>query len=150
MERGTVKRLEVWKKEYLKPNPMKKRMTHLLHETSYIKLDTLCDECTKLTVYPQRTVFLTGQPMANITDHTSLYNIVPFGKCRPTSYPSTGSATAANHGRLTPMPCIPGTNSNWINGKDDYIVKGSPALLKSSYCRCCYGGVITITDDGQK
>lgn len=110
---------------------------------------TFGDRNAKLTVYPDRTVFLTGQPMANITDHTSLYNIFPFGKCHTTKFPATGAATAAAHGRLTPMPCVPGTMSNWINGKDDYIIKDAPALLKSSYCRCCYGGVITITDDGQ-
>lgn len=111
---------------------------------------TFGDRKANLTVYPDRTVFLTGQPMANISDHTSLYNIAPFGKCHTTSYPPTGKATAAAHGRLTPMPCVPGTNSNWMNGKNDYIIKGDPALLKSSFCRCCYGGVITITDDGQR
>lgn len=110
---------------------------------------TFGDRNAKLSVYPDRTVFLTGQPMANITDHTALYNIAPFGKCHTTKYPATGAATAAAHGRLTPMPCVPGTVSNWINGKDDYFIKGAPALLKSSYCRCCYGGVITITYDGQ-
>lgn len=111
---------------------------------------TFGDRQSKLTVYPDRTVFLTDQPMANISDHTSLYNIAPFGKCHTTSFPPTGAATAAAHGKLTPMPCVPGTNSNWMNGKNDYIIKGDPALLKSSFCRCCYGGVITITDDGQK
>jgi hypothetical protein len=108
------------------------------------------DKIAQLTVYPDRTVFLTGQPMANISDHISLYNIAPFGKCHTTSFPPTGAATAAAHGKLTPMPCVPGTNSNWMNGKNDYIIKGDPALLKSSFCRCCYGGVITITDDGQR
>ena len=108
------------------------------------------DKIAQLTVYPDRTVCLTGQPMANISDHTSLYNIGPFGKCHTTSFPPTGAATAAAHGKLTPMPCVPGTNSNWMNGKNDYIIKGDPALLKSSFCRCCYGGVITITDDGQR
>lgn len=88
--------------------------------------------------------------MANISDHVSLYNISPFGKCHTTRYPSTGAATAANKGKLTPMPCVPGTVSDWLNGKDDYIIKGKPALLKSSYCRCQWGGVITITDDGQE
>lgn len=107
------------------------------------------DKCAKLTVYPDRTVFLTEKPMANISDHVSMYNIAPFGKCHTVAYPPTGSATAANHGHLTPMPCVPGTVSEWINGKSDYIVKGKPALLKSSYCRCQWGGVITITDDGQ-
>lgn len=107
------------------------------------------DKSARLTVYPDRTVFLTGQPMANISDHTSLYNIAPFGKCHTTRYPATGAATAAAHGRLTPMPCVPGTMSDWRNGKNDYIIKGSPALLKSSYCKCCYGGIIRIVKDGQ-
>ena len=107
------------------------------------------DKTSKLTVYPDRTVELTTKPTANISDHISMYNIAPFGKCHTTCYPPTGSATAANHGHLTPMPCVPGTDSDWINGKDDYIIKGNPALLKSSYCRCKWGGVITITDDGQ-
>lgn len=118
--------------------------------TSQATIKCSCgDKCAKLTVYPDRTVFLTEKPMANISDHVSMYNIAPFGKCHTVAYPPTGSATAANHGHLTPMPCVPGTVSEWINGKSDYIVKGKPALLKSSYCRCQWGGVITITDDGQ-
>lgn len=118
--------------------------------TSKATIECSCgDRSAKLTVYPDRTVFLTGKPMANITDHVSLYNIAPFGKCHTTAYPPTGSATAANHGTLTPMPCIPGTVSEWINGKSDYLVKGKPALLKTSYCRCQWGGIITITNDGQ-
>ncbi|MBQ2970818.1 MAG: DUF4280 domain-containing protein [Bacteroidaceae bacterium] len=111
---------------------------------------TFGDRKAKLTVYPDRTVFLTGQPMANISDHQSMYNIAGFGKCHTTRYPATGAATAANHGKLTPMPCVPGTNTEWKNGKDDYIIKGDAALLKSSYCKCRWGGIITITDDGQK
>lgn len=107
------------------------------------------DRTSKLSVYPDRMAYLTGQPMANVSDHISMYNIHPFGKCRTTSYPPTGSATAANHGVLTPMPCVPGTMSNWMQGKTDYIVKGHHALLKSSYCKCQWGGIITITNDGQ-
>jgi len=104
----------------------------------------------KLTVYPDRTVFLTCEPMANISDHISLYNIARFGRCRTVVFPPTGSATTANHGRLTPMPCVPGTYNEWLNGKADVLVKGKDALLKTSYCKCCYGGIITITKDGQK
>lgn len=108
------------------------------------------DNTSKLSVYPNRRVYLTGQPMANISDHTTMYNIHPFGKCHTTTYPSTGSATAANHGTLTPMPCVPGTDTKWMQGKNDYIIKGDPALLKTSFCRCRWGGIITITDDGQR
>lgn len=118
--------------------------------TSQATIKCSCgDKCAKLTVYPDRTVFLTDKPMAKTSDHVSMYNIAPFGKCHTVAYPPTGSATAANHGHLTPMPCVPGTISEWVNGKGDYIVKGKPALLKSSYCRCKWGGIITITDDGQ-
>lgn len=118
--------------------------------TSGAKIKCSCgDKTSSLTVYPDRTVFLTENPMANISDHVSLYHIAPFGKCHTTKYPATGSATSANHGCLTPMPCIPGTTSEWINGKNDYIINGKPALLKSSYCRCQWGGIITIVDDGQ-
>lgn len=107
------------------------------------------DKISTLTVYPDRTVGLTGQPQANISDHTPLKNIAPFGKCHTTAYPPTGAATAANHGHLTPMPCVPNTPFPWMNGKDDVLIKGHPALLKSSSCRCIYGGTITITFDGQ-
>ncbi len=104
---------------------------------------------SQLVVYPDRTVFLTGKPMANISDHQSMYNIKPFGRCRTVAYPPTGSATAAHHGHLTPMPCVPGTFTKWEMGKNDYIVKGNPALLKTSFCQCCYGGIITLINDGQ-
>ena len=97
----------------------------------------------KLTVLPSRTVFLTGQPMANISDHISMVNLAPFGRCRSLS------ATAANHGSLTPMPCMHNTPFPWMGGKNDYIVKDDPALLKSSTCQCMWGGTISITDDGQ-
>lgn len=107
------------------------------------------DKSSKLKIYPNRTIFLTEQPMANTSDHTPMYNIGPFGKCHTISYPATGTATAAAHGKLTPMPCVPGTVTEWINGKNDYIIKGKPALLKSSYCRCQWGGIITIKHDGQ-
>lgn len=103
----------------------------------------------KLTVLPVRTVYLTGQPMANISDHLSMVNLEPFGKCRSLGFPATASATAANHGSLTPMPCMHNTPFPWMSGKNDYIVKGDPALLKSSTCSCMWGGTISITDDGQ-
>ena len=103
----------------------------------------------KLTVLPNRTVYLTGQPMANISDHQSFVNLGAFGRCRSLGFPATASATAAAHGKLTPMPCVHNTPVPWMGGKNDYIVKGYPALLKSSTCQCMWGGTISITDDGQ-
>jgi len=103
----------------------------------------------RLTVLPTRTVFLTGQPMANISDHQTMVNLAPFGLCRSLAFPATASATAAAMGTLTPMPCMHNTPFPWMGGKMDYLVKGQPALLKSSTCQCLWGGMISITDDGQ-
>lgn len=103
----------------------------------------------RLTVLPIRTVFLTGQPMANISDHLTMVNLAPFGLCRSLGFPATASATAAALGTLTPMPCMHNTPFPWMGGKNDYIVKGDPALLNSSTCQCMWGGTISITDDGQ-
>lgn len=103
----------------------------------------------RLTVLPIRTVFLTGQPMANISDHLSMVNLAPFGRCRSLGFPATAAATAAHHGHLTPMPCMHNTPFPWMNGKNDYIVKGDPALLKSSTCQCMWGGTISLVTDGQ-
>ena len=107
------------------------------------------DKTAKLTVLPSRTVYLCGEPMANITDHITMVNLAPLGKCRSLGYPLTASATAAHHGHLTPMPCSHNTPANWIQGKTDYYIKGQPALLKSSKCQCMWGGIISFVNDGQ-
>ncbi len=103
----------------------------------------------RLTVLPVRTVYLTGQPMANISDHKSMVNLAPFGLCRSLGYPATASATAANHGPMTPMPFMHNTPMPWMNGKMDYLIKGQPALLKSCKCQCMWGGTISLVTDGQ-
>ncbi len=102
-----------------------------------------------LTVLPMRTVLLTGKPMANITDHKPLVNIAPFGLCRSLANPTVAAATSAAMGVLTPMPCIPNTQSPWMPGKPDLLVQGAPALLKSCVCPCLWAGIISITTDGQ-
>lgn len=107
------------------------------------------DKTAKLTVLPSRTVYLCGQPMANISDHKSMVNLAPFGRCRSLGYPATASATAAHHGVLTPMPCVHNTPMPWMPGKIDYFIKGKPALLKTCKCTCMWGGIISIIDDGQ-
>ena len=104
----------------------------------------------KLTVLPDRTVNLTGKPMANISDHKTMVNLGAFGLCRSMGFPATASATAAAMGTLTPMPCMHNTPFPWLGGKMDYLIKGQPALLKSCKCQCMWGGTISIVDDGQK
>lgn len=110
---------------------------------------TMGTSTARLTVLPIRTVFLTGQPMANISDHLTMVNLAPFGRCRSLGFPATAAATAAHHGHLTPMPCMHNTPFPWMNGKNDYFVKGDPALLKSSTCQCMWGGTISLITDGQ-
>lgn len=110
---------------------------------------TMGTSLAKLTVLPIRTVFLTGQPMANISDHKSMVNLAPFGLCRSLAFPPTAAATAAAHGHLTPMPCVHNTPAPWFVGKMDYLIKGQPALLKSCKCQCMWGGTISLVTDGQ-
>ena len=102
-----------------------------------------------LTVLPTRTVYLAGQPQANISDHKSMVNLAPFGLCRSLGFPATASATAAAHGVLTPMPCMHNTQTPWMGGKMDTLIKGQPALLKSSKCQCMWGGTISLINNGQ-
>lgn len=111
---------------------------------------TMGEKTAKLTVLPSRTVFLCGKPMANISDHKSMVNLAPFGRCRSLGYPATAAATAAHHGHLTPMPCVHNTPVPWMNGKTDYTIKGQPALLKTCKLQCMWGGTISIIDDGQQ
>lgn len=108
------------------------------------------DQPSKLKVLPSRTVKLTEEPAANISDHIYKVNIPPFGKCHTLGFPPTKAATIANKGRLTPQPCIPNTMSKWQGGKNDYLIENQPALLRSSICRCAWGGIITIESDGQR
>ena len=103
----------------------------------------------KLTVLPNRTMDLCGQPQANISDHKTIVNLAPFGLCRSLAFPQTAAATAAALGTLTPTPCMHNTPMPWMGGKMDYLIKGQPALLKSCKCQCMWGGTISLITDGQ-
>lgn len=110
---------------------------------------TMGTSLAKLTVLPTKTVNLTGQPQANISDNKTMVNLAPFGLCRSLGFPATASATAAAMGTLTPMPCMHNTPMPWMGGKMDYLIKGQPALLKSCKCQCMWGGTISLVTDGQ-
>lgn len=118
--------------------------------TNTAKLKCTCgDKQSQLGVLPSRTIFLNGQPKANISDHKSMVNIRPFGKCRSLANPTVAAATAAHHGHLTPMPCIPNTPQPWMQGKTDVIEKGSPSLKSDCKLQCMWAGTISIVSDGQ-
>lgn len=109
---------------------------------------TMGTSCSHLKATPKN-VILMGQDQANIADYVSIKNIPSFGRCRSLGYPPTASATAAHHGKLTPMPCVPGTCPKWNTVDKDCLVCGEPALLKPSTLKCVYGGTISIVSPGQ-
>ena len=67
-------------------------------------------------VLPINRTLTSNQPAANIMDHISMVNVMPFGVCTSIANPAVASATAAALGVLTPMPCIPNTPAPWVPG----------------------------------
>lgn len=102
-----------------------------------------------LNVLPTNKVMAGGPPAANIMDHVSMVNIMPFGVCSSLAHPSVASATAAASGVLTPMPCVPVIPAPWTPGSPTVLLANFPALNNTSTCMCAYAGVITITFPGQ-
>lgn len=107
------------------------------------------DTPSTLQVLPDRRIQIDGQEMAHIMDNKSMVNIQPFGKCCSLTNPTVAAATAANMGRLQPMPCVPAIASSWMQGESGLLVKGQPALLDTCKLQCMWAGVIELTDDGQ-
>jgi hypothetical protein len=93
--------------------------------------------------------FIKDKAQLNIMDFKPILNITPFGKCKSLANPTVAAATAAHHGKLTKMPCVPVVVMPWIQGKTDKLVENFPALLNTSTNMCMWCGRITITDDGQ-
>ena len=89
--------------------------------------------------------------MANIMDHKPNVDIAPFGMCQSLSNPQVASATSAAQGVLTPMPCVPMTQSPWAPGSPTMMVGNQPALRNNNCkCNCMWGGVITISNPGTR
>ena len=102
-----------------------------------------------LVVLPERRILLDGQPQANIMDHKSMTNIPSFGLCTSLANPVVAAATAAHHGCLTPMPCVPNTTSPWQKGHEKLLLKNFPALCMDDKLSCAWAGTITIAGCGQ-
>lgn len=102
-----------------------------------------------LVVLPERKVLLDGQPQANIMDSESMTNIPSFGMCISLANPTVAAATAAHLGVLTPMPCVPNPTGPWQNGKNEFTIKGAPALCQDCKLTCAWAGIISLVDSGQ-
>jgi hypothetical protein len=100
-------------------------------------------------IHPVKPVFLHGENKANIMDHKPMLNIKPFGQCKSMANPTVAAATAANYGKLQPMPCIPNTTSPWMKGKTNVQIKGQQALMNDCKLMCIWAGTIEITNEGQ-
>jgi len=102
-----------------------------------------------LTVLPLRRVNVANQPSATIMDHKPMVNIMPFGNCFSLANPTVASATSAAKGVLTPMPCVPNTQTPWTPGGVTVNNTNEVTLDNPSVCNCIWGGVITVAYPGQ-
>ena len=105
------------------------------------------DSQSKLNVLPGKNGLYGGEDIANIMDNQPMVNIQPFGQCQSIVNPTVASATAANLGKLQPMPCLPSIVAPWMNGKTNVVVSGYPVLMKNSKLMCMWAGTIEITDE---
>jgi uncharacterized Zn-binding protein involved in type VI secretion len=58
--------------------------------------------------------------------------------------------TAAKLGVFSPAPCVPATTAPWTPGATKVMVDGQPALHSGCTAMCMWGGVISISDPGNK
>jgi len=107
------------------------------------------DSSATLAVLPLHRVKLTDKLKANIGDCAPFVNVPPFGQCQSMANPAVAAATAANYGKLTPVPCTPACSS-WIPSKTDYLLDGMNPLMDSDKALCPLGAaMIKVTDSGQ-
>src|SRR4051794_3117590 len=104
---------------------------------------------SSLVVLPVNKVFTQQVPDANIMDNVPMVNIMPFGMCVSIANPTVAAATAAALGVLTPMPCIPNTQTPWVPGEPTVLLGNFPALDNNSKLMCMWAGVIQFTTPGE-
>jgi hypothetical protein len=122
-----------------------------------------------------RGVILKGKPMLIVTDSNEVTNIMSFGVCSSPKNPAVqeeaekllyevrGSKNFRERVRsffkdediktgeealeMSVGQCEALIKIDWIDGKDDVLIKGEKALLTTSKLSCIYGGEITIITD---
>ena len=102
-----------------------------------------------LMVLPANHVMSGFQPAANIMDHKPMVNIMPFGMCKSRANPVVASATAAAMGTLTPMPCIPNTQTPWTKGASTVLLGMFPSVDDKCMLMCAWAGQIEVVSPGQ-
>ncbi|HEX3077615.1 MAG TPA: peptidoglycan-binding protein [Lachnospiraceae bacterium] len=128
------KRLKEYKEAKAKEKAKAKaKKTTIVVEGATLKC-SLGTTTTKLMVPKSHGAKIQGKKEATVADSKPNINIMPFGTCNK-SNPT--------------LPCTPNIQFQWKNSKSDYKIGGHQALTKGSCLACCFGGIITITDDGQ-
>lgn len=124
--------------------------------------------------------FIHGIAQLNIGDSKPYTNIRSFGICKSPGNPSVQEAakeilkevnskpktfTEKVMGLFSKEPskevgkdlaancagkCDPQISTEWIDGKEDVLVDGKPALLGRCTLHCAYGGEITLYTSGQR
>ena len=89
-------------------------------------------------------LILQGNDLATFRDHVPMENIFPFGQCQTILNPHVAAATAANYGRLQPMPCIPKTSFVWFGYIEGLMAWGVPVLTDKCTLMCAWGGMIRV------
>ena len=102
-----------------------------------------------ITVNSQQSVFTSNMIVATIFDNTPA-NIATFGMCSSMANPAVSTATTAALGVLTPQPCTPMIQTNWVMGSNRVLIENKPALLQNSRLMCMWGGMIQITQPAQQ
>ena len=102
-----------------------------------------------LGVLPLNRMLTNNQPAGTIMDHVPMVNIRPFGVCKSIANPTVAAATAAAQGVLTPMPCVPATQTPWTPGSRTVQLGNFPTLNNTSKLMCMWAGVIQVTNPGQ-
>ena len=79
-----------------------------------------------ITVNSQQSVFTSNMIVATIFDNTPA-NIATFGMCSSMANPAVSTATTAALGVLTPQPCTPMIQTNWVMGSTRVLIENKPA-----------------------
>jgi Domain of unknown function (DUF4280) len=103
-----------------------------------------------LTTIPKGTPVTAGTPAGTIQDSLPMANIPTFGMCGTLSNPVVAAATAAKLGVFSPAPCVPAVASPWTPGATKVMINNTPALHQGCQAMCMWGGVITISNPGNK
>lgn len=73
-----------------------------------------------------------GGAQCNIEDNKVPENISTFGMC------------------TDGKKCVPEFRHTWLDGKQDTLIDGAPALIDGCHMQCAREGIVTIKEDGQE